>query len=318
MKDCRLKYFNIAFFASIMWFWGLSLATHKLETVFKLWTHYSIYLLYFTWIFFLIVSMAYLCKMILNFDDVKNDFSHPVKSNFFPGIWKILIIFSICFLNIHQGIANWFWISWVAIQSIFTIIIFRRWILHPMEIKSMNPLWFLPIVGNMLAAVSWVQLGYVELSRFFFSVWFIMWAVLFVIIMNRIIFHNPLPQKLMPTLFILIAPPAIWLIATTILNWWEITELGKMLYYFSLFMFIIIISKINILFKLKFFMSWWAYSFPMAALTIATTLFYDKTWFCFMKYLSIIFYIILVLIIIWLFYRTIIWFNRRELCIEEE
>jgi tellurite resistance protein len=45
-----------------------------------------------------------------------------------------------------------------------------------------------------------------------------MWAVMFTIIMNRIVFHNPLPQKLMPTLFILIAPPAVALISLTILN----------------------------------------------------------------------------------------------------
>jgi tellurite resistance protein len=41
-------------------------------------------------------------------------------------------------------------------------------------------------------------------------------------------------------------------------------------------MFVIIISKINVLSKLKFFMSWWAYSFPMAVLTTATILFYFK------------------------------------------
>jgi len=63
-----------------------------------------------------------------------------------------------------------------------------------------------------------VALGFVELSWFFFSVGLIMWAVMFTIIMNRIIFHNPLPQKLMPTLFILIAPPAVALISLTILN----------------------------------------------------------------------------------------------------
>jgi tellurite resistance protein len=45
-----------------------------------------------------------------------------------------------------------------------------------------------------------------------------MWAVMFTIIMNRIVFHKTLPQKLMPTLFILIAPPAVALISLTVLN----------------------------------------------------------------------------------------------------
>lgn len=316
-KWCRLAFFNIAFFASVMWFWGLALATHKLESVYNTGTHFAHYFLYFTLIYFILVSIAYLIKVIINFSDVIEDFNHTVKSNFFPWVWKILLIFAIGFLSINMDISRCFWISWVIIQSIFTIIIFRRWMLHPQEIKSMNPLWFLPIVWNMLAPVAWVPLGFVELSWFFFSVGLIMWAVMFTIIMNRIIFHNPLPQKLMPTLFILIAPPAVALISLTILNNWEITDFAKMLFYFAMFMFVIIISKINVLSKLKFFMSWWAYSFPMAVTTTATILFYSKTKIELFYYLGIIFYIILWIIMWILIYQTYLGFRKKELCIEE-
>jgi tellurite resistance protein len=314
---CRFKYFNISFYAAVMWFWGLSLATHKLEQVFNLANNYSYYILIFSIIFFIFVNLSYITKMIINFSDVKNDFMHPVKSNFFPGIWKIFLIFSIWLLTINVEFAKLFWILWVIIQSIFTVIIFRRWMLHEMDIKTMNPLWFLPIVWNMLAPVAGVQLWFVELSQFFFSVWFIMWIVMFTIIMNRIIFHNPLPQKLMPTLFILIAPPSIWFISLTVLNWWVISDFWKMLYYFSLFMFVIIISKINVLWQLKFYLSWWAYSFPMAVLTTATLLFYSITKIQFIWYLGILFFALLIIIILWLFYRTFIWIKRKELCIEE-
>lgn len=121
----------------------------------------------------------------------------------------------------------------------------------------------------------------------------------------------------MPTLFILIAPPAVWFIWLTILNGGEITELAKMLYYFLLFMFIIIMSKINVLKELKFYMSWWAYSFPMAVTTTATILFYSITGFTFIWYLWIFFYIILWIIMFILIYQTYIWFKNKELCIEE-
>jgi len=314
---CRFKYFNIAFFAAVMWFWWLSLALHKLEQVYNLGINISYYVLIFTLIFFIISLISYIIKIFINFSDVKADFIHPVKSNFFPWIWKIFLIFSIWFLSINRDLSQFFWIFWVVIQSIFTIIIFRRWMIHEQDIKSMNPLWFLPIVWNMLVPLSWIELWFIELSWFFFSIWIIMWLVMFTVIMNRIIFHNPLPQKLMPTLFILIAPPSIWFIATTVLNAWVVTDLWKILYYFSLFMFVIIISKINILRQLKFFMSWWAYSFPMAVLTTATILFYSKTWYIFIYYLWIFFFFILILIILGLLYRTIIWIRKKELCIEE-
>ncbi len=121
----------------------------------------------------------------------------------------------------------------------------------------------------------------------------------------------------MPTLFILIAPPSVALISITNLYKWEILEIAKIFYYFSIFMFIMIVSKINILSKLKFFMSSWAYSFPMAVLTTATILYYEKTWFVFIWYLWIFFYTILILIIIFLSYKTLLWAKKKELCIEE-
>jgi len=314
---CRISYFNIAFYASIMWFWWLTLATKKLEEVYNTQTEIFVYLLYFTLIFFIIVNIIYIIKIFVNFSDVKSDFFHPVKSNFFPWIWKIFLILSIWFFSINIEIARYLWIFWVIWQFIFTIIIFRRWILCEMDIKSMNPLWFLPIVWNMLVPIAWVKLGYIELSWFFFSIWIIMWVVLFTIIMNRIIFHNPLPNKLFPTLIILIAPPSVAFLSITSLEWWNITEIWKIFYYFWLFMFIVIATKINILVKINFFMSWWAYSFPIAVLTNATFLLYDKTGYAFLWNLGIFLFIILVLIILVLVYYTVLWAKNRELCVED-
>lgn len=318
-KDwCRIKFFNIAFFASVMWFWGLALASLKLEQVLKLDFHFWKYLLYFALLYFIITLFLYFIKIFINFSDVKADFSHNVKSNFFPGIWKIFIIFSIWFLHINAEISKYFWIIWVVIQFLFAVILFKRWMLHEHDVKSLNPLWFLPIVWNLLAPIAWVPLWFIELSWFFFSIWFIMWIVMFTIIMNRIIFHNPLPAKLLPTLFILIAPPSVWFISYTILNWWNLTDFSRIIYYFSIFLFIILISKINILRKLKFFLSWWAYSFPMAVFTNATFMYYSLVWNKIILYMWLFFYFILILIIFWLLFRTMIWIKRKELCVEEE
>lgn len=291
--------------------------THKLEKVFQLQTNFWEYLLYFSLLYFFLVLLAYIIKIFINFSDVKSDFFHPVKSNFFPWIWKIFIIFSIWFLSLNLSLSKYLWIIWVIIQFIFAIILLRRWILHEQDIKTMNPLWFLPIVWNLLIPIAWVPLWFIELSWFFFSIWLVMWIIIFSVIMNRIIFHNPMPDKLLPTLFILIAPWAVASISYTVLNNWVFSDFSRILYYFSAFIFIMIVSKINILSKLKFFLSWWAYSFPMAVLTNATLLYFTVTWNIYIKYLSILFYIILVLIVISLFIRTLIWVKRKELCIEE-
>jgi tellurite resistance protein len=59
---------------------------HKIEYVFELESNYGYYILIFSVIYFLLILLAYIIKIFINFDDVKTDFKHPVKSNFFPGI----------------------------------------------------------------------------------------------------------------------------------------------------------------------------------------------------------------------------------------
>lgn len=316
----RLKNFNIAFFASIMGFWWLTLATHKLESIIWWEIYFSQYLLIISVLLFLTISILYVIKYFLNPEWVKEDFNHPVKSNFFPWIWKILIIFSIWFIFIDSSLltSKIFWIMWVVIQFTFAVILFRRWIVHDMEIKTMNPLWFLPIVWNLLAPIAWVKLWFVELSRFLFSVWFIMWLVIFTVIINRIIFHHPMPDKLIPTLFILVAPWSVASLSYTSLNWWDYSDLARICFYFSIFIFIIILSKINILTRLKFYLSWWAYSFPMAVLTSATFLYYESSKVEWILYIWYLFYALLVSIILILIFRTILWMKEWEICIEEK
>ncbi|NUJ97835.1 C4-dicarboxylate ABC transporter [Candidatus Gracilibacteria bacterium] len=316
-EGCRLKYFNIAFYASVMGFGGLSIATHKLEEVYKTGSHIGYFLLIISFLYFIIISGLYLIKMFINFDDVKADFVHSVKSNFFPGIGKILFLFAIGFMSSHIIFAKYLWIIGAIIQFFFTIIILRRWIQKEMDIKEMNPLWFIPVVGNMIAPIAGLKLGFGEISLFLFAIGFILWAVLFTIIINRILFHHPLHQKLLPTLFILIAPPSIAFISYTNINAGNIDLFGKMLYYFALFLFLVVFSQINVLKNLKFYLSWWAYSFPMAALTIASLLFYNKTQFSFISFLSIFFFALLVIIIIILIYKTILGIKKKELCTEE-
>lgn len=67
------------------------------------------------------------------------------------------------------------------------------------------------IVGSIIIPIAGVKHGFVELSWFFFSVGLIFWLILLVIVLYRMFFHAPIAEKLMPTLFILFAPPAIGL-----------------------------------------------------------------------------------------------------------
>ena len=69
--------------------------------------------------------------------------------------------------------------------------------------------------------------------------------------------------------------------------------------------------------NIKFFISWWAFTFPMAAVTLATVLMYDLTQKWFYGLLSYILMTITTVIIYLVAKQTIIHMNKKEICIME-
>jgi len=214
-------------------------------------------------------------------------------------------------------ISKYLWWIGVVIQFVCTIYIMSTWIRQDkFKLEHLNPSWFIPIVGSILIPISGVKHFSSELSWFFFSVGLIWWIVLFIIVINRMIFHNPIADKLIPTLFILFAPPAIGFISLVKLTK-EVSVFARILYYFALFMFILILFQFKMFTKIKFYLSWWAYSFPVVAIFVATILMFEQTDLLFFKCLSWFIFGLLNVLMVLLMIKTVIAIKRKELCIEE-
>lgn len=316
-KQQRLIHFPISFFAMIMGLGGLTIASQKIEELLHNQQHLSMILVYTSIGLFTLFALIYLFKLIRYPKIVINEFNHPIRLHFFPTISISLLLFSIIFLPINRSLSEMFWIAGSAIHLLFTLTIISLWVHHKkFEINHMNPSWFIPAVGNIIVPVAGVQHGFVEISWLFFSVGLGFWIILLVLFFNRAIFHHPLPEKLTPTLFILIAPPAVGFIAYVKLGG-ELDSFARVLYYFGLFMFMLLAVQFRVFMKVKFYLSWWAYSFPMAAITIASILMYHQTQLPTFKTISIVLYLLLVLLIITLLIRTALGVMRREICVEE-
>ncbi|HQI73110.1 MAG TPA: SLAC1 anion channel family protein, partial [Smithella sp.] len=176
--------------------------------------------------------------------------------------------------------------------------------------------WFIPVVGNILVPVAGVVHAPVEVSWFFFSIGLIFWVALFTILLYRLIFHNPLPERLLPTLFILIAPPAVGFISYIKLTG-VIDPTARILYYFGLFIFLLMMPQLKMLSRIKYYLSWWAYTFPLAALTIATILMHHQVGLLFFKYLAMVLLMIVSVVIIMLMVMTIKAMKNKAICVEE-
>jgi tellurite resistance protein len=75
------------------------------------------------------------------------------------------------------------------------------------------------------------------------------------------VLHAPLALRLTPTLFILLAPPSVGFVAYTSLSG-GLDAFGRVLYYTALFLGMLFASNALRFFRVPFFVSAWAYSFP--------------------------------------------------------
>lgn len=316
-ETSRLENFPISWFAMVMGLAGLTIALHQAETVFSLSIRPSLAILILTIGVFITLAMIYGLKTIKHTSQVKAELNHPIKLNFFPTISIGLILISIALLPYHRELSFAVWSVGAVLHLFSTFYVLSAWIHHThFEINHMNPAWFIPIVGNILVPIAGVEHGFSELSWFFFSIGVVFWLVLLTIIFNRMFFHQPLPGKLLPTLFILIAPPGVGFVSWLQLNG-ELDAFGRILYYTALFLTMMLFTQVPRFLKLQFFLSWWAYSFPMAAITIATLNMYQLLDLGFFKWLGALLVVLLVVLIAGLLTRTAVAVSRWEICVEE-
>lgn len=320
----RLQFFPISFFAAVLGLTGMTIAFQRAERLLGMPFAISNVLLAASLAVFLAIATFYALKAARYPDAVKREFAHPIKINFFPTISISLLLFSIAFMRLNSDVSRAFWIAGIVIHLLFTIAILSAWMHRPtFQIQHINPAWFIPMVGNIVVPIAGVEHAPVEISWFFFSIGLIFWLALFILFLNRIIFHNPLPERLTPTLFIMIAPPAIGFISYLRLmerevSGFELDGFARILYYFALFIFIVLLTQYRQFVKIPFYLSWWAYSFPMAAITIATVLMASKTNMLFFQGLAYLLLIALAALIALLLFRTIAAIVQRKICVEDE
>jgi tellurite resistance protein len=310
----RLAYFPISFFATVMGLSGLTIAWEKAQQIWGIDLGISPAMVFITSLVFMVIFALYVLKLFRHGDMVKTELKHPVKLSFFPAISISMILLSIAFLSINTAISLPLWIIGSSLHLLFTLYVINSWMHHEhYQIQHINPAWFIPAVGNILVPVAGVSLGFPEISWFFFSIGFMFWIVLMTIVFNRMMFHDALVPHLMPTLFILIAPPAVGLLAYVRLTG-ELGAFGNILYGAALFLTLLLFTQIQRFARLQFFLSWWAYSFPLAAITLASFVMYEKTASMLYFWIANGLLTILTLVLALLIFRTIIAILKGGIC----
>jgi len=312
----RLKNFPISWFAMIMGMAGFTIAWSRAEHVFGLGFALSPILLPVTAALFVLLATLYLAKVARYPQEVLGELNHPVKVAFAPTISIALILLSTAFLHDAPQLSFGLWAVGATLHLAATLYVMSSWIHHTKyEIAHLNPAWFIPVVGNILVPIAGIHHASPEVSWFFYAVGIFFWPVLTAIIFYRLIFHASLPERFMPTLFIFIAPPAVGFI-----SWYNlvggIDAFGRVLYGIALFFTLLLFVQVRRFARLQFFLSWWAYSFPIAAITIASLVMAKETGLASYSWLAGGLLAVLTGVIAMLLVRTGLAVARREICVE--
>lgn len=312
----RIKHFPIPFFAVVMGLSGLAIAYQKAYHLFGFLKIVYEVLMFAAAIAFVAVSFFYLLKTFLYFEEAKADFLHPIRINFFAAASISLLLLSIAFYFYYPLTAMILWAFGTLAHLFMTFYVVSFWIRHNFEITHTNPAWFIPIVGNVLVPVVGVDFLPKEVSLYFFSVGMFFWFVLGTIIFYRIIFHHQLPQKFIPTLFIFIAPPAVGFVAyMRIFGAFDFTAM--VLLNMALFFTVLLFFMGRSFTGLKFFISWWAFTFPLDAVAIAFMSAYQISGSLIYKGLGVLFLIVATVVVGYVAAITALNIKNKQICVEE-
>lgn len=306
----RLEHFPISFFGMTMGLFGLALALRAggfgaLSTAAG----------YVALAALVGLGCVFALKAIRHPAAIAAEWAHPVRLAFFPAISISLLLFAAFLRDGRPDLAGPIWMIGAGAQAILTLAVINAWISHrAFGPGQLSPAWFIPAVGNVIVPLAGVPLGHVELSWYFFAVGILFWIVLLTLVFNRLIFHDPLPGKLRPTLVILVAPPAVAYLSWLLLNGGEVDATARLLLNIGYFFAALVALQVPALAKLPFALSFWALSFPLAALTTASFHHAAHVGSGFHRGLGLALLVLLVLTIAGLIVRTIRAAIAREIC----
>ncbi len=318
MSASSLRHFPPGLFGAVMGTAGLALALQRGRTMFGLPRWPGDVVIALAALMFVVVLLLYAVKAARYPAAVRQDLAHPVRLNFVPAISISMLLLAMGVEALAPAAARLLWIAGAVLHVVLTLVVLSGWIdRERVELAHVNPAWFLPAVGNILVPVTGARYVPAEIAWLFLGVGLLFWVVLLALVLQRLILLPPLPPRMQPMLAILVAPPAVGFLAYLALTN-RADGFAFMLYGCALLFATLVLVRLPRLARLPFSLSWWGYSFPLAALTIATMAMHERTQNRAFLYLAMPLLAGLAVLIGALLVRTLIAVRRGEISVDEE
>lgn len=219
-------------------------------------------------VLWVVILALHAVRLVRHPEALAADLKHPVRSAFAGAVTIGLMIASAALLPHALGLARAVWIVAVVGHVAIAAWTVRDLLVSPREPAALTPPLLIPLVGNILAPVFGVTLGFETASLLMLGLGASLWLFLQPLLFLRLMTGAPLPPKLRPTIVILLAPPAVGALALAQFTG-GFGPVPLAVFGFAAFVALVIALLARDLVRAPFALSAWAWTFPVAAFTVA-------------------------------------------------
>jgi tellurite resistance protein len=262
----RLRYLPVGIFAVVMGWGGTAVAWQRATAVVDAPAFIGRLAVWFAIAVFAMATAAYAVKAIRFLPAVRAEWRNPVTMAFVPTGSIGLILLSLAMLEVSRPLSTVLWWTGAGLQFVLTLHILRTWIADPHLVPAqVHPAWFIPVVGNLVVPLAGVVHAPAQVNWYFFALGLVWWLALLPIVVGRLVLAGPLPTKLMPTLAVFVAPPAVAALTWVRLGGQWTDPPAQILLNVVIFQLLLLAVQARALARVPFSIAAWAYTFPLAA-----------------------------------------------------
>jgi tellurite resistance protein len=265
-----LKFLSPAWFSIVMGLCGLALAWRRAGPLMGEPTGYiALVIGGLAALVFTGLAGASFMRLQRHPDAWRDDLRHPVRHTFVataPAALILLVTVAVVLFGPHP-LADALWWAGSLGQLGVTLWVLSRW-WHGnqaggLQWSVVTPALIIPVVGNVLVPLAGVALGHAEWSAAQFGIGLLFWPLVMALLVVRIAVQGLWPERLMPSVFIVIAPPAV--IGLSALQLGAPLAVAWMCWGIALFCFLWVATQARRIVAQAFSIAHWGVSFPLAA-----------------------------------------------------
>lgn len=223
---------------------------------------------------FVVLVVASLLQLQRHPQAWRDALKHPVRHVFVAAmpVALMLLVTTAVAAGLQGPALVLLWWAGALAQLAVTVWILARWWRGPpaggLAWAMLTPALFIPIVGNVLVPLAGVPLGQTAWSAAQFGIGALFWPVVLVLLLVRIAQQGLWPDRLLPSTFILVAPPAV--VGLALLRFGAPVLVAWALWGMALLMLLWVAMLLRRIGNQPFGLGHWSMAFPLAAFTALT------------------------------------------------